>query len=103
MPPYSQAAPFVKQGKIVYSAAGFESISQGWFTYTIGTQTFVSTYGRRAELMFAIGSLFRTGTITGRVIDDNGSPVNDALVRAVPNVANENQVCFRHRSDRRKR
>lgn len=85
--------PFVPQGKVVYAACGFESIGQGWYTYTPqgGQVAFIASLGRRSELMFAIGSLFRTGTITGRVIDNNGSPVNGALVRAVFGGANFNQ------------
>ncbi|GAB4468651.1 MAG: hypothetical protein OHK0029_41150 [Armatimonadaceae bacterium] len=86
-PEYNPSAPFVPQGKVVYSAAGFESIGYGW--YSAGDPARILTFGRRAELMFAIGSLFRTGTITGRIIDNDGTPVGDALVRAIPNVAND--------------
>jgi hypothetical protein len=86
-PEYNPNAAFTPQGKVVYASAGFESIGMGW--YTAGDPALILTYGQRAKLMFAIGSNMRTGTITGRIIDNDGAPVSDALVRAVPNVAND--------------
>jgi hypothetical protein len=84
---YNPNVPFTPQGKVVYASCGFESISQGWYT----VNTSIWSFGRRTALMFAVGNLFRTGTVTGRVVDNNGSPVNGALVRAVFGGANFNQ------------
>jgi hypothetical protein len=67
-------------GKVLYSSMGFESMSNNWYQYGTGV---LGNKGRRAELMFNMGSWFRTGRITGRLIDDQGAPIPDALVRAV--------------------
>ena len=81
------------QGITVYSAFGFESLSNDWFTYPLQNATpavnIVTTLGRRAELMHNITSALRTGTITGRVIDQNGNAVGGVLVRAVASIAAE--------------
>jgi hypothetical protein len=69
-------------GKVVYSSVGFESMSNNWYTYPTNV---MGNKGRRAEVMFNIGSWFRTGRITGRLIDDQGAPIGDALVRAISN------------------
>ncbi|MBC8102273.1 MAG: carboxypeptidase regulatory-like domain-containing protein [Cytophagales bacterium] len=80
-------------GRVAFASFGFEAIGNGYFTYTIPNNTtqFVSNRGRRAELMHNIVCAFRSGTITGRLLDQNGSPVNDALVRAIRDGAAENQ------------
>lgn len=93
-PPYDPNKTFVPQGKVIYAACGFESISQAFYTYSVGnpSRTYIATFGRRSELMQNISEVFRTGIIIGKVVDDNGAPVNDALVRAVPNNANDQQV-----------
>ena len=83
--PYNQATPFQPVGKVVYSPVGFETISQGWYNYTGAW----ATLGRRTEVMQNITDWFRTGTLTGRIIDNNGAPVNDALVRAIRNTADD--------------
>ena len=89
-PPYDPAKPFVAAGKVVYASVGFETISQGWYNYSLtGGGSYWATLGRRTEVMHNITDWFRTGTITGRVIDNNGAPVNDALVRAIRNVADD--------------
>ncbi|MDX1934073.1 MAG: carboxypeptidase regulatory-like domain-containing protein [Capsulimonadales bacterium] len=91
---YDPARSGQRIGKVVYAAAGFESISQGWYNYATGTPsiTYRATLGRRAVLMHNITCHFRTGSITGRVLDNEGKPVNDALVRAVPDVVDDTQV-----------
>ena len=83
-------------GKTVYSAVGFESISSGWYNYSITGETFArrATLGRRAMLMHNIVSQFRTGTLTGKVIDNDGKPVNDALVRAILNAPNDAAAAY---------
>lgn len=75
-------------GRVIYSSIGYETIGQQW--YLAGNQ--ITMRGSRAKIMssFAIG--YRTATIVGRLTDDQGSPVADALVRAIPNGGAENQA-----------
>ena len=82
---YNPATPFQPSGKVVYASVGFESIGQGWYNYG----TFWATLGRRTEVMYNITDWFRTGTLNGRVIDNNGAPVNDVLIRAIRDVADD--------------
>jgi protocatechuate 3,4-dioxygenase beta subunit len=90
---YDQTKPFVPVGKVAYSAAGFESVGLGWYTYTpMGGALERKPLGRRAEVMHNITCSFRTATLTGQVIDQDGRPVNDSLVRAILNVADDTQV-----------
>lgn len=84
-PPYNAANSLSLVGKTAYSAEGFESVSQGWY---VDNNVFF-TVGRRAEIMHNITCSFRTGTLIGRIIDNDGSPVSDALVRAIPNATND--------------
>ncbi|GEM_PF-2469193 len=70
---------FPTGGRTVYAAFGLESLSNDWY---ISNNT-IFTLGRRAEIMHNIVDSFRTGRLFGRVIDDSGSPVTDALVRAI--------------------
>jgi hypothetical protein len=91
-PKYSQSRPFVPVGKVIYAACDFGSISQGWYTYSANNVTIVATLGRRTELMQNVSGVFRTGTMTGRLVDTNGAAVNDALVRVFRNSANDQQV-----------
>ncbi|HVK05387.1 MAG TPA: carboxypeptidase regulatory-like domain-containing protein [Armatimonadaceae bacterium] len=75
---------FPTGGRTTFAAFGFESLSTDWYSYTDpGGTTFLASLGRRAEMMHNIVGSFRTGRLLGRVIDDNGSPVSDALVRAL--------------------
>lgn len=77
---------FASGGRVYYAAYGFESIGNEWYTFsrTIGsvTRTMLVNQGRRAQIMNNFILSVRTGIIAGRIIDDNGSPVADALVRA---------------------
>ena len=68
-------------GRVVYSAVGFEGLSNEFYIY--GTNPIISPQGRRAEIMHNITCDFRTGIISGRLLDQNGNPVTDALVRAI--------------------
>ncbi len=74
-------------GLVYYLAFGFESMSNEWYTFsrTVGsvTRTMIANQGRRAQVMNNFILESRTGMMAGQVIDDNGSPVADALVRAV--------------------
>jgi hypothetical protein len=94
--PTSIERKFLSGGSALYSSIGFESISQGWYVYTPSGATIqrLANLGRRAEIMANFTGAYRTGTIIGRVTDDNGSPVAGALVRAVRGVALENQAAW---------
>ena len=71
-------------GKVVYDSTGFAGISNDTYTYAPTNQpTFIATRARRAEIMHNITCALRTATISGRILDQNGAPVPDALVRAV--------------------
>lgn len=72
-------------GAVIYASFGIESISQDWYLWTLsGTdQVQVANRGQRAKLITNFSMGYRTGTLTGRFIDEQGSPVSDALVRAV--------------------
>jgi Carboxypeptidase regulatory-like domain/FlgD Ig-like domain len=70
-------------GRVYYAGFGFESIGNEWYTQTVGSTTVIFNRARRAEIMTNFLLANRTGTISGRIIDDNGSPVADALVRAI--------------------
>jgi len=74
-------------GEVVFAAFGFESLSNGWYAYTPqGSQDPIqANHGRRAEIMHNITCSFRTGFISGRILDDNGSPVSNALIIANTN------------------
>ena len=83
---YDPLVAAVPQGKVAYAAMGFESIGWGWYE-NAGS---LANLGRRAELMHNITCSFRNGDIIGTLVDNNGAPVNNALVRAVyNNVGNE--------------
>lgn len=69
-------------GRAYYAAFGFESLGHEWYTQTVGDTQFIFNRGRRAEIMTNFLLANRTGTMSGRIIDDNGSPVADALIRA---------------------
>ena len=73
-------------GIVYYLAFGFESLTNDWYTFsrTVGStsNTMIANHGRRAQIMTNFILEGRTGMIAGQVIDDNGSPVGDALVRA---------------------
>ena len=87
---YDPAVAAIPQGKVAYCAMGYESVSLGYYTYTLGQLTYLANLGRRAEVMHNITCSFRNGDILGRIVDNNGSPVNNALVRAVyNNIGNE--------------
>ncbi|MES2460486.1 MAG: carboxypeptidase-like regulatory domain-containing protein, partial [Armatimonadota bacterium] len=75
-------------GRVVYAANGFEGISNDYYIYGSA----VSVHGRRAEIMHNITCSFRTATVSGRMLDQNGTPITDALVRAVRNGSTENQL-----------
>jgi hypothetical protein len=79
------------QGYAVYAAFGFESLSQGWYNRSVtgGTGNVITTLGRRTEIMHNITCALRSGTITGRLIDNTGAPVAGALVRAVATIGVE--------------
>ena len=83
--PYDATLASVPQGKVAYCAMGFESVSLGYYAYSTPAGAFLANLGRRAEVMHNINCSFRHGTILGRIVDNNGSPVNNALVRAVYN------------------
>jgi hypothetical protein len=80
-------------GRVVYMSAGFEGISNSWYTYGVGSITFVAPRGRRAELMHNITCALRTSTISGRIQDqaNGGANVSDVLVRAIRTGASENE------------
>jgi hypothetical protein len=67
------------QGVAVFASFGYETMSQDWYTY--GTNV-ITTLGRRSEVMHNIVCALRSGTIIGQIIDTNGAPVSNALVRA---------------------
>lgn len=71
-------------GRVYYAGFGFESIGFDWYIQTPsgGTIPIIFNRARRTEIMTNFLLANRTGTISGRLIDDNGSPVADALVRA---------------------
>ncbi len=71
-------------GRVYYAAFGFESLGSDWYLQTPagGTIPIIFNRARRAEIMTNFLLANRTGTMSGRVIDDNGSPVADALIRA---------------------
>ncbi|MBB6048994.1 carboxypeptidase regulatory-like domain-containing protein [Armatimonas rosea] len=69
-------------GRVYYASFGFESLGNDWYPQTVGSNTVLFNRARRAEIMTNFLLSNRTGTISGRIIDDNGSPVADALVRA---------------------
>ncbi|MBC8137063.1 MAG: carboxypeptidase regulatory-like domain-containing protein, partial [Fibrella sp.] len=75
-------------GTAVFASFGFESLTEGFYTYTPpgAPSATLAWRGRRSEIMHNITDSLRTATITGRVLDDNNSPVTDALIR----VANAN-------------
>jgi hypothetical protein len=92
VPNYDPTRPFTPVGKVIYSAADFGSISQMWYQFTpqgTGAVATWATLGRRSELMFNASGVFRTGTLTGKLVDNTGAPVNDALVRAIRTTAND--------------
>jgi len=91
-PAYNPNKAFQPVGKVAFSPQGFESISQSWYTYAVGSTTFRATVGRRTILMNNIVDWFRTGALTGRVIDNDGKPVSGALIRAIRDVADDTQV-----------
>lgn len=72
-------------GEAVFAAFGFESITDLWREYTPTGAMFsvLANDSRRAELMHNITDSFRTGAISGRILDDNASPVSDAVVYAI--------------------
>lgn len=76
-------------GTAYYSSFGYESLGNEWYTFsrTVGsvTRTMITNQGRRAQLMTNYHLSVRTGLISGRIVDDNGSPVADALIRATRN------------------
>ncbi len=82
----------ITEGKVVYSSVGFESVAQEFYQYTAtgAPAATLATKGRRSILMHNITESFRTGTITGRIIDQNNSPVSNALVRIVSDIASVN-------------
>ena len=72
-------------GMVAYASFGIESISNDWYTWTPagGGPVNIATRGQRAKLIANYSMGFRTATITGRLVDEQGSPVADALVRAI--------------------
>jgi hypothetical protein len=77
---------FTNGGSSVYFPLGLESLGHSWYTWTPpGTNQplLIANRGRRAEIMGNVTGALRTGTITGRLIDEQGSPVVGALVRAM--------------------
>ena len=81
----------VGSGAAVFASFGLESLTEGFYTYTpTGSTTPVLAWrGRRSEIIHNVTDALRTATVTGRVVDDNNSPVTDALIRvtnpALPN------------------
>ena len=76
-------------GQVVYAAFGFESLSNNLQANSATGALLLLNLGRRAEIMHNFTCSTRTGTLVGRIIDNNGQPVVGALVRAVPNIASE--------------
>ncbi len=77
---------FTNGGASVYFPLGLESLGHSWYTWTppgTGQPLLIANRGRRAEIMGNVTGGLRTGTITGRLIDEQGSPVVGALVRAM--------------------
>ncbi len=68
-------------GTAVFASFGFESLTEGFYTYSLGAVPVLAWRGRRSGIMHNITDSLRTATITGRVLDDNNSPVTDALIR----------------------
>ncbi len=70
-------------GTTVFASFAFESLTEGFYSYTPtgATTATLAWRGRRSEIMHNITDALRTATVTGRLLDDNNSPVTDALVR----------------------
>lgn len=92
--PYAAERKFTSGGSATYSSIGLESVSQDFYSYTPSganpAYNVLASLGRRAEIMANVVGAYRTGTIQGRVIDDTGSPVAGALMRAVRRLGEEN-------------
>ena len=76
--------------RLCFASFGFESLTDGFYSYQEpGTDVPPSLgfRGRRAEIMHNITCSLRTSSITGRILDNNNSPVNDALIRVAADVA----------------
>lgn len=86
---------FTGGGTTVFFPIGFESIGNEWYTYTppgTGQPPLIANRGRRAEIMGNVTGSLRTATISGKLIDEQGSAVAGALVRAVRGGDNPAQV-----------
>jgi hypothetical protein len=74
--------PVASGGTAVFASFGFESLTEGFYNYQpMGSPVILAWRGRRSGIMHNITDALRTATITGRVLDDNNSPVTDALIR----------------------
>ena len=72
-------------GLVIYASMGMESIGHDWYSWTPagGGVARLANRGTRAKLMANYSMGYRTGQLAGRLIDEQGSPVADALIRAV--------------------
>lgn len=88
------SSTFTGGGAVFFASFGFESIGYDWYTWTPagGGTVRIANRGTRAKIMANYTTGFRTGTFTGRLIDEQGSPVPDALVRAIAAGGSEAQA-----------
>ncbi|MFM7320466.1 MAG: carboxypeptidase regulatory-like domain-containing protein, partial [Armatimonadota bacterium] len=85
------SSTFPGGGNVFYAPFGFESVSNDWYTWTPagGGAVRIANRGTRAKIMANYSLGYRTGTFTGRFIDEQGSPVSDALVRLIAGAENQ--------------
>ncbi len=83
---------FPSGGRVAYSSLGFESVGYEWYE----NNNAIYNLGRRAEIMHNITCSFRTGVITGQILNasQGGSPLPDVLVRAVSGIGAEAQAAI---------
>ncbi|MGC4046882.1 MAG: carboxypeptidase regulatory-like domain-containing protein [Armatimonas sp.] len=85
---------FTGGGTTVFFPVGFESLGNEWYTWTppgTGQPLLIANRGRRAEIMGNVTGSLRTSTISGKLIDEQGSAVAGALVRAIRGVDDPSQ------------